>query len=343
MRTFLIAAALAAAFGASAAHAGPYHAPRTAYGQPDLQGLWTAVSLTDLERDSPKDPLTFATRAQENAFEAAAMAATAKGEAGGLGQGVSEWHPAYRMARLDGKLRTSWITWPADGQLPYRPEARKRFQTLMQAAANGAAANPEDRPATDRCLLGGFGSNTPPMLNPAVGGGKQVVQTRTEIAILSEMNHDVRIVRLDPHWGSLSKQKSRVARDPGATPGHPARHPAPGVRVWMGDSIGHWEGDTLVVETTNFHPGETLRSPEYLISPDARVTERFTRTARDEIRYAFEVDDPATFTQVWRGEMPLHPDKGPIFEFACHEGNYSMPLMLSIARAADAPKGEAGR
>jgi hypothetical protein len=314
-------AALALAALTTTTQAAPYHAPRTASGQPDLQGLWTATSLTGLERDSPKDPLTFATRAEESAFETAAMAAQAKDEAGGLGQGVSEWHPAYRMARIDGKLRTSWITSTADGQLPYRPEALKRYRALGQAAAKAPAANPEDRPPTDRCLVGGFGSNTPPMINPAVAGGKQIVQTKTEVAILSEMNHDLRIVRLD-------QPKDRKGA-------HPAQHPPQNVRVWMGDSIGHWEGETLVVETTNFHPQETLRGPVYLISPDARVTERFTRVGPHEIRYAFEVDDPATFTQVWKGEMPLHPDKGPIFEFACHEGNYSMELMLRVARAAE--------
>ena len=301
---------------AAATHAGPYRAPRTTSGQPDLQGLWTATSLTSLERDSPNTPLTFATRAEEDAFEAAAIAASAKGEAGGLGQGVSEWHPAYRMARLDGKLRTSWITSTADGQLPYRPEALKRFNAIDADAHGGAlAANPEDRTPADRCLIGGLGSANPPMVNPPVAAGKQIVQTSTEVAILSEMNHDVRIVRLDQ-------------------PGHPARHPAPDIRVWMGDSIGHWEGETLVIETTNFHPQEGWRG-YYMVSPDARVTERFTRTAPGELRYAFEVDDPATFTQVWRGEMPLLTDKGPIYEFACHEGNYSMPLMLQVARAAE--------
>ncbi|HZZ67466.1 MAG TPA: hypothetical protein VFE18_04770 [Phenylobacterium sp.] len=318
----------------SAAAAGPYRAPRTADGQPDLQGLWTSLSATNLER-APNTPLTFATRAQETAFEAAAAAASARVEAAGLGQGVSEWHQAYPMARLDGKLRTSWIVSPADGRLPWRPEALARYRVLMAAAVNGAAANPEDRPPTDRCLLGSFASNTPPMINPAVAAGKQIVQTKTEVAILSEMNHDLRIVRLAPPRGSLSKQKGRVARDPLGDSRHPARHPPADVRLWMGDSIGHWEGETLVVETANFHPQEAFRGPVYMISPDARVTERFTRTGPHEIRYAFEVDDPATFTQVWKGEMPLHPDKGPIYEFACHEGNYSMPLMLQVARAAE--------
>ncbi|HEX3366397.1 hypothetical protein [Phenylobacterium sp.] len=323
----IIAAALAFAAAVTltaSPQAAPYRAPRTADGQPDLQGFWTTLSATSLQRPAGA-PLTFATRAQEQAYESNLMAQIARGEASGLGQGAAEWHPAYGMARLDGKLRTSWLVSPADGRLPYRPEALKRFQALMAAAAE-SPANPEDRPPTDRCLLAGFASATPPMMNPAVAGGKQIVQTATEVAILSEMNHDLRIIRLA---GSLGREKGRKARQ--AAPAHLP----PSVRVWLGDSVGHWEGETLVVETTNFHDQETFRGPVYMISAAARVTERFTRTARDEIRYAFEVDDPATYTAPWRGEMPLHPDKGPIFEFACHEGNYSMPLMLQIARAAE--------
>lgn len=309
---------------AASSQAAPYRAPRTPDGQPDLQGLWTTLSATRLERE-PGTPLTFASRAQEQAYEAKIMADVAQGEASGLGQGASEWHPAYSMGRLDGKLRTSWIVSPADGRLPYRPEALARFQALSAAAAK-PPANPEDRPPTDRCLLGGFASATAPMMNSAVAGGKQIVQTATEVAILSEMNHDVRIIRLAGSSGRRGGGRARLAA--------PAHLPA-NVRVWLGDSIGHWEGETLVVETTNFHDQETFRGPIYLISSGARVIERFSRTARDEIRYAFEVDDPATYTAPWRGEMPLRSDKGPIFEFACHEGNYSMPLMLQIARAAE--------
>ncbi|MGZ5987318.1 MAG: hypothetical protein ACXWK7_20520 [Caulobacteraceae bacterium] len=323
----IAAAALAAALAALAlsAQAAPYRAPRTAAGQPDLQGLWTTLSATSLQRP-PGVPLTFATRAQERAYETALMADIAQGERAGLGQGAAEWHPAYPMARIDGKLRTSWIVSPADGRLPYRPEALLRFQALG-AAAQDPPANPEDRPPTDRCLLGGFASSTPPMINPAVAAGKQIVQTATEVAILSEMNHDLRIIRLA---APSARGKARRAQPPAA----PAHLP-PNVRVWLGDSIGHWEGETLVVETTNFPEQETFRGPVYLISAAARVTERFTRTARDEIRYQFEVDDPGAFTTPWRGEMPLRPDKGPLYEFACHEGNYSMPLMLQIARAAE--------
>ncbi|THD50563.1 hypothetical protein [Phenylobacterium sp.] len=312
----IAAAALTAVLTAMAlasAHAGPYRAPRTPDGQPQLQGLWTANASTRLERP-PGAPAGFTTKAEELAYEKAAMARIAEGGEAGLGQGASEWQVPFPLGRLDGRLRTGWITDPADGLVPYRPEAKLRQRAL--AAATLASANPEDRTPSDRCLVGGQASANPPMLNTAVAGGKRIVQTRDAVVILSEMNHDVRIIRLiDP----------KTAK---------AAHLPPNLRPWMGDSIGHWEGETLVVETTNLNPGEGDRGL-FLIGPDARVTERFTRTAPDEIRYAFEVEDPATYTTPWRGEMPLHPDKGPIFEFACHEGNYSMPLMLQIARAAD--------
>ena len=311
--TGLVAALICAGLTASV-QARPYHAPRTAFGQPDLQGFWTNVSLTRLERD-PDTPLTFATPAGEAAFARRSAQARARFEADGLGQGVSEWHPAFTMARIDGRLRTSFIVSPDDGRLPYRPGARDRYKAIDAAALLQTAAGPEARTPGDRCLMGGFASSGPPYLNPAVAGVKQIVQTPTEVAILTEMNHDVRIVRL-------------------GAKGSPPRHPPPGVRVWMGDSIGRWEGDTLVVETTNFHPQEQFRAM-FLMSPGARVTERFTRVGATEILYAWEVDDPATFTVPWRAEMPFHADTGPIYEFACHEGNYGMTDMLAAARRQD--------
>jgi hypothetical protein len=306
----IAAAVLMAASAAQPTLARPYHAPRTAFGQPDLQGFWTNASLTKLERPAGV-PLTFATHAEEDAYEARRMKAQAEGEASGLGQGASEWHPAFRMARVAGRLRTSFIVSPADGRLPYRPEALARFEAFDAAANRVAGDNPEQRTLGDRCLIGGFGSSSPPMMAPAVSAVKQIVQTRNEVAILSEMNHDVRIVRLN------------------------GRHPPPNVRLWMGDSIGHWDGATLVVETTNYHPQEQFHGI-ILMSPDARVTERFTRTGPTEILYAFEVDDPAIYTVPWRAEMPLKADTGPIYEFACHEGNYGLPDILAGARRAEA-------
>ncbi|HEV7385883.1 MAG TPA: hypothetical protein VGN89_13445, partial [Phenylobacterium sp.] len=171
--------------------------------------------------------------------------------------------------------------------------------------------NPEDRTGSDRCLVGGVGAAGPPIQNPfTTSGGTQIVQTRSEVAILAEMNHDVHIVRLN------------------------VRHQTPAVRQWMGDAVGWWEGDTLVVETTGFRAEEGNRAA-YLLSPDAKVTERFHRVSPTELRYEFTVDDPATYTQPWRGEMPLRADKGVIYEYACHEGNYSLANILQGARQAE--------
>ena len=300
----------AAAQAQPAAIARAYHVPRTAFGAPDLQGMWTNVSMTALER-RPDTPLTFATPAEEAAFKARMIEAWTQAENAGLGMGVSEWHPEYDMARIDGRLRTSWIVSPADGRLPWRSEARARHEALLAASRSDSADGPEARTPADRCLVGGFGSSGPPMINPAVAGGTQIIQTAREVAILSEMNHDVRIVRIG------------------------GRHPPPSVHAWMGDSIGWWEGETLVVETTNFHPQEGFVL-SFLRSPAARVVERFTRVGPGELRYAFEVDDPATYTEIWRAEMPFLVDKGPIYEFACHEGNYGMTNILGGARKADA-------
>ena len=152
------------------------------------------------------------------------------------------------------------------------------------------------------------------MINAPYSNQYQIVVTRTAVAILMESVHDVRIVRLDG-----------------------AAHPPPGVRPWMGDSIGRWDGETLVVETTNFNPGDALKIPTDLyISKDARVVERFTRSGPGTLSYEFTVDDPATYTRPWRAQMVFQRSKGPIFEYACHEGNYSLPGILAGARREEA-------
>jgi hypothetical protein len=229
---------------------------------------------------------------------------------------VSEWHPQYAFARVDGRLRTSWITSPADGRLPWRPEGLARLMAGNAAAGGEAADNPEQRSVFDRCLVGGLGSANPPMLNPTVAGAKRIVQTREAVAILSEMNHDLRIVRLEPRKGA-------------------GRRPGPPIPVWMGDSVGHWEGGTLVVETTGFHPLEAFRG-RFMLSPGARVTERFTRTGPGTLLYAYEVDDPENYTQPWRGEMPYSADPGPVWEYACHEGDHDVEIFLGAARKREA-------
>jgi hypothetical protein len=324
-RTALISAI--AIFGAAAlAQAADYKAPRNAFGQPDLQGTWTNASLTNLVRPPMYKTLTIPEE-QAKAFEArqAAMRAAqnrpsdpnagaprAGGDPGGYN---SFWvDPGTAMGRINGEVRTSWIIDPPDGQLPYHAEGRKLYESTLHRVRN-TFDGPESRPLGERCILG-FGSTAgPPMLNVLYNNNYQIVQNRDYVTILVEMNHDARIIPLN----------DRV---------RPPSH----MRKWMGHSIGRWEGDTLVVETTGFHPDESLRpyfGNSIYISPDAKVTERFTRISPTQILYRFTVDDPKVYSKPWTAEMPLNATDKPVYEYACHEGNYSLPGILAGARLAE--------
>jgi hypothetical protein len=325
MRAPLIAGVLAAALALPAA-AADYKAPRNGFGQPDLEGVWTNASLTSLERGPQFKALTI-TEEQAKAMEAGrarmmeaqsrptdpnAPAPRAGQDPGGYNAFWTD--PGTRMGRIKGEVRTSWLVDPADGRLPYKPEGYKLYQDTLLKARN-TFDGPEARPLGERCLLG-FGSTAgPPMMNVLYNNHYQFQQGRDHVVIVVEMNHDARIIRL---------------ADKKRPPGH--------VRTWMGDSVGWWEGDTLVVETSGFNPGESLRpyfGASLFLSPDAKVTERFTRVGPDQILYAFEVDDPQVYKQVWKAEMPLNASKGPVYEYACHEGNYSLPGILAGARKAE--------
>jgi len=329
MRALLIgfAAALLATTGHAATGEGVYKVPRNAFGQPDLEGVWTNASLTSLERGPQFKTLTISEEearrveemrarmmaAQNRPSDPNAGAPTAGSDPGGYN---SFWiDPGTRMGRLRGEVRTSWLVEPADGKLPYKPEGWKLYQdTLMKVRST--FDGPEARPLGERCILG-FGSTAgPPMMNVLYNNHYQIQQSPDAVVIVVEMNHDARIIRLS--------DKRRL----------PKEHPE-----WMGKSIGWWEGDTLVVETTGFNPGESLRpyfGNSLFLSPDAKVTERFTRISKDQILYRFEVDDPAVYKSVWKAEMPLNASKGPVYEYACHEGNYSLPGILAGARKAEA-------
>jgi hypothetical protein len=172
---------------------------------------------------------------------------------------------------------------------------------------------PEARPATERCLAGGSGSTGAPLFMPRYNANYQIIQTRDHVAISMEQNREIRIVRLNG-----------------------AKRLPPEMRRWMGDSIGWWEGDTLVVETINFAPGDAFKpASPILVSHNAKVTERLTRISPGEILYAYTVEDPETFTQTWRAEMILSATPNRVLEYACHEGNYSMYGMLAGGREAD--------
>lgn len=288
------------------ADAGGYRAPRTASGAPDLQGIWTNLSLTRLERPADIKDLVLSD-AEAPAIERKIIDKVAHPIDDPTGGHDSEWWDGAALARIDGHARTSWIVSPADGKLPYTAEGQ-RLAGAKRAAALGAFDGPEARALSERCLIPSWGAAGPPILNSPYSALYQIVQTADRVVILSELNGDVRIVRLN------------------------AQHPPSTMRFLAGDSIGHWEKETLVVETAGFLPGESYRTLPYL-SSEARVTERFTRVSPTEIRYEFSVEDPAIFKQVWRAEMPFLASQAPLYESACHEGNYSLPNILAGARA----------
>jgi hypothetical protein len=315
-----------AALATTAAAAG-YKAPKNAFGQPDLEGVWTNASLTSLERGAmfktlviPEDQAQRAEQARARMLEAQSRPTDPNAPAPKAGQDPGGYNafwtdPGARMGRIGNEVRTSWLVDPADGKLPYKPEGYRLYQDALLKARN-TFDGPEARPLGERCILG-FGSSAgPPMLNVLYNNNYQIQQAKDHVVIVVEMNHDARIIRL--------ADRTRPPAD---------------IRHWMGDSVGRWEGDTLVVETVGFHPGESLRpyfGASLFLSPDAKVTERFTRISQDQILYAFEVDDPAIYKQVWKAEMPLNATKGPVYEYACHEGNYSLPGILAGARKAEA-------
>jgi hypothetical protein len=317
--TSWVAACAALSFLAShaAAEPGGWNPPRHAWGAPDLEGLWTNASITELERPAAFKALV-ASEAEARAYEAGHSGVPRSAASDATGQGSSEWwEMGGRLARIDGAPRTSWIVDPPDGQLPYSDEGRRRL-AAARAAVTSAFDGPEARPAAERCLASIGGASAGPLLNSNYNSNFRIVQTPDHVVIALEMNQ-VRIIPL-----------SAGPRPPGPS--------------WTGHSSGRFEGDTLVVETAGFHPSLGWRQSSTLyLSPAARVTERFTRVGPDQIRYAFTVDDPAIFTRPWRGEMPFRTTKGPIFEFACHEGNYAVAGALAGARAEERATATAAR
>ncbi len=277
----------------------------------DLQGVWDFRSAIPFER-----PDDFAGRATLSEEEAAAFAQERvdaqnvdlwRDENGRLpvsGGYNNFWYD--RGTSLGEERRTSLVVDPPDGKIPARSdEARargERRQTLLGRDAFG----PEDRGAFERCIMG---FNAGPPMNPsAYNNNMQLFQTGDHVVILNEMVHDARVVPLDgsPHL-----------------PGH--------VRQWKGDSRGRWEGDTLVVETRNFTDKTSFRGS----GPDMRLTERFTRIDADRLAYEYTVDDPASFAQPWSVRVVMQRSDSPMYEYACHEGNYGMENLLVSARARD--------
>lgn len=328
--------------GSLAAQAKPrWSVPRTPDGRPDLQGNWTNMTLTPIERPAGMGPSL--SREQVAAIETQRRSkldslnqtsdpnrpAPPKGgvtigdrafdaASGGTGgYNVFFIDGGDEIAMINGEARSSLVTRPANGRVPIGPKARERQARVF--AQFGNFDNPESRPLAERCILS-FGSNAgPPMLpNYFYNNSYTIVQTPDHVLIMTEMVHDTRIVRLR---------------------GGP---PLPdGVRPYMGDSRGRWVADTLVIETTNLHPAQAATF--YGASSAAKITEKLTRVDQRTIWYRFTVEDPESFTETWGGEVPFRRMDERVYEYACHEGNYSLSNVLSGARDEERRKAEKPR
>jgi hypothetical protein len=307
--------------------------PRTADGQPDLQGFWTNSTITPLERPAEFGTRLVITDEEAKKIEAANQQFAAESDAPtdpkvktqdlphSCGLGFTGADCGYNHFWIDrgqevisvnGERRSSLIIEPADGKVPMLPERRKLMGQRMQAMRNNFDG-PEARPLAERCLMA-FGSSAgPPMLPVLYNNHYQIVQNKDTVMILVEMVHDARIVRIG------------------------GQHPPQSMRKWMGDSVGRWEGDTLVVETTNFTEKETFRGS----TENMKVIERFTRVGPDKMVYRVTIEDPGAFTQPWSIEYPFYATNEPIYEYACHEGNYALPGILAGARADEKAKAAA--
>jgi hypothetical protein len=294
---------------------------RTPDGQPDIQGFWNNSTLTPLERGLltvtmaervALPEITSLTVSDEQALaieKRIAAQASFDRRDGGADLDVSRAYNSLfldlgtELARVNGVKRTSLIVDPPDGRIPsLTPEAERR-----QLASRAGFGNVSERPLEERCLVSVGPAAGPPMIPARYNSNYQIIQATGVVMIFAEMIHDTRIVRL------------------GAT------HAPPSVRQWLGDSIGHWEGDTLVVETTNFNDQTAFRGA----SPNLRVTERFRRVDAKTLLYHATMEDPSAFTRPWTIEYPFRPTADPLYEYACHEGNYALTGILGGARKAD--------
>ena len=311
-RVPMAAQAPTAAPKTTGAAAKPYAPPRTPDGQPDLQGFWTNTTYTPLERPKDVNKELFT---QEEALELARRAAADEGEQTEPGT-ILDVHYDFTQFGLDRSqggmalnLRTSMIVDPPGGKIPpMTAEGQKRTAERAEARKKmgGATDAVQNQPLSVRCIL--MDRDGPPMLAGAYNNNYQFVQVPGHVMILVEMLHDVRLIPLD---------------------GRPQM--PQGVRQMMGSSRGRWEGNTLVIETTNF----TAKTAFQGSSENMRLTERFTRVAEDTIRYQFTVDDPATWARPWTAETLWKKSIGPLFEHACHEGNYGLYNTLAGARAEE--------
>jgi len=334
----LTAAAADAGAKAPAAKAAPWKLERNAFGQPDMAGFWSNATLTPMTRRPQFKTQSVYTPEQVKEMESSAAAevdegnqdtdpnapaeakpasnanirpefAAAGGDVGGYNRGWLD--PGSHVMRFNGEPRTSLIT-TADGQVP--PRKAGAAPAPRFGGGMGSFDSYETRSLGERCIMS-FGRNAgPPMFpNGFYNNNYQFIQTKDSVLIEVEMIHDLRIIPLN------------------------TKHRTDGVRPWMGDSIGWYEGDTLVVETTNLPQAQHFMGSW----KNLKITEKFTRVGKYRLQYQFTVEDPDTWDKPWGGEYEFSPLDGRIYEYACHEGNYALPGILAGARAEEQQKAEA--
>jgi hypothetical protein len=289
--------------------------PRTPDGVPDLQGVWTNASAVPLERPKGLGAKEFYTdeeaaqrekQSQDQAERAVGGRQTEPGTVADVHYDLGQYGLARSQSKTAESKRTSLIVGPEGQVPPLLPEAQKRQAERAAANRGHQWDGPENRGLSERCIL--WPNEGPPMLPVGYNGNLQIVEGPGYVAIMQEMIHDVRIIPTD---------------------GRP--HAPQSIRQWMGDSRGHWEGNTLVVDTTNFTNKTAFRGS----TDKLHVIERFTRANDDTILYQFTAEDPTTWAKPWSAEILITKSAGPVYEYACQEGNYGMANILSGARATE--------
>ena len=281
--------------------------------EPDLRGIWSYETVTPLERPLELGAKEFFTKAEAEIYEKQLAAANNKDRRDGTAQ--EDLARAYseawweRGTHVVSTLRTSLIVEPKDGRIPpLKPQAQAAAKVRAQIQA-APPRGPEDRGVGERCIANRLAG--PPFVPGPYNNNVQIFQSPGQVVIFNEMIHDYRVVRTD------------------GSPALPTQF-----RFWLGHSRGHWEGKTLVVDTTNFNEQVHFQGSD----ENLRVIERFTRIGPGEMLYEFRIEDPTAFERPWAGEIPLHATSAPIYEYACHEGNYSLVGLLAGARADEAAK-----
>lgn len=325
-----LAAILIAALSVASSQAQEWQLPRTEFGDPDLQGIWSNATQTRLERDAQLGEQQAFTEEEALAREARARDRQVRGDRasdpdrappsdGNTAAGYNSFwlDRGNSIVKIGGEYRTSMIIDPSNGQIPFLPKAARALtqqERWLERSGVEAFDGPELQTIGERCLLfwdfrTSNSSAGPPMMPVIYNNNYQIVQTKDYVVIMAEMIHDARIIRLrDEHHPTVMNQ-------------------------WMGDSVGYWEDDTLVVETRNLHPQQN----HFGSSAELKVIERFTRSSAEQIDYRFTMIDPAVYSQPWTAELTFRqrPEVDVLYEFACHEGNYALGGILAGARRAE--------